>query len=230
MQILPAEHLKKNAVLCSNAYFSGLDAKWLGELANETQLRAYLRGEIILWQGDPCAGLFIIQTGTVKLFKLSPKGRELIIRVIDAGATFNEVPVFDCGLHAVNAAATEDCRIWVVPAEAIRRCLKANPEMAQAVILNLAHNLRTLVGVVEELSFYQVTSRLARLIARMPSDQLEGQRITQDQLAAHLGTVREVVARSLRDLERSGAIAVQRRSIRILDRDMLNAWGEEPGN
>lgn len=230
MQIIPAELPEKMTLLHSNAYFSDLDEKWLVKLANETSLHGYDRGEVIFWQGDPCAGLFIIQAGAVKLFKLSPKGRELIIRVLSEQATFNEVPVFDFGSHAVNAAAIEDSRVWVVPAESIRRCLQANPEMAQAVILNLARNLRTLVNVAEELSFYQVTSRLARLIARMPPDQLQGQRITQDQLAAQLGTVREVVARSLRDLERSGAIAVQRKNILILNREVLNAWGEEPGN
>ncbi len=86
--------------------------------------------------------------------------------------------------------------------------------MCRAIVLNLTQNLRMLVGLVEELSFFQVTNRLARLISQLPQDQLVGstsQRITQDQLAARLGDGREVVARSLRELERSGAIRVHRR-------------------
>jgi CRP/FNR family transcriptional regulator len=122
----------------------------------------------------------------------------------------------------------EDSHIWLVPAAAIQICLQASPAMAQAVISNLSRNLRMLVGVVEELSFYQVTSRLARLIGRLSPDGSQGQRITQEQLAAHLGTVREVAARGLRDLERSGAIRVSRRQIQVLDRELLNAWAEEP--
>ena len=228
MQILNVSNDEKVAMLRSNPYFTPLGAKELNELANETSLRSYARGETVFWQGDACAGLHILHNGSVKLYKLSPKGRELIIRVLYPGATFNEVPVFDHGVNAVNVAAVEDSRIWLVPAPAIRGCMQANPAMAQVVIENLSKNLRMLVGVVEELSFYQVTSRLARLLGRLTPEQLQGQRITQDQLAAQLGTVREVVARSLRDLERSGAIRVSRRQIQVLDRVALSAWAEEP--
>ena len=99
--------------------------------------------------------------------------------------------------------------------------------MAGAVIQKLTENLRTLVEIVEELSFYQVTNRLARLIGRMTPEQLN-ERITQDQLAARLGTVREVAARSLRELERSGAIRVARRKIQVLDAAILNEWAAGP--
>lgn len=76
------------------------------------------------------------------------------------------------------------------------------------------------------MSFCQVTNRLARLISRLSPEQLQDQRITQDQLAAHLGTVWEVAARSLRDLERSGAIQVRRGRIRVTDQAVLQDWAE----
>ena len=82
-------------------------------------------------------------------------------------------------------------------------------------------------GTVEELSFYQVTKRLARLINKLPAEQLQGSkddRLTQDDLAARLGTVREVVARSLKELERSGAIDVNRGQIKIVNDDRLVEW------
>ena len=88
-----------------------------------------------------------------------------------------------------------------------------------------------LVGKVEELSFYQVTNRLARLIDNLPKEQLVGPasiRLTRDELAARLGTVREVVARSLKVLERSGAISVSRRKIEIIDQERLDAWTRIP--
>jgi CRP/FNR family transcriptional regulator len=103
--------------------------------------------------------------------------------------------------------------------------------MCRAIVVSLTKNLRMFVGLVEELSFYQVTNRLARLISQLPPDQLAGsstQRITQDQLAARLGTVREVVARSLRELERSGAIRVSRREIQVLDPGILQEWVQSP--
>lgn len=230
MQNIMVSRADKVAALQGNAYFSTLSAEVLEDLARGVSLHLYQRGETICWQGDACSGLFIIRSGSVKLFKLSSRGRELIIRTIAEGATFNEVPVFDHGLNPINVAALEDSYIWVVKAEVIRACMEKHPEMSQAVILNLSKNLRTLVSIVEELSFYQVTNRLARLIARLSPEELEDKHLTQDQLAAHLGTVREVVARSLRDLERSGAIRVQRRKIQILDERTLRDWTDEPCN
>ena len=230
MQKLNASLEEKLDVLRANSYFSTLSDKVLQSLAQGTNLRSYERGEAICWQGDVCTALYIISRGSVKLFKLSPKGRELIIRVFGEGATFNEVPIFDEGANPVNVAALEDSHIWIVDAEVIRSGIRQYPEMAQAVILNLSHNLRMLVSVVEELSFYQVTNRLARLISRLPAEQLEEQHLTQDQLAARLGTVREVVARSLRDLERSGAIRVERRQIQVLNEHLLRDWAQEPYN
>jgi CRP/FNR family cyclic AMP-dependent transcriptional regulator len=118
-----------------------------------------------------------------------------------------------------------------VEADAIQNAMSQHPEMCLAIVLNLTKNLRMLVGMLEELSFYQVTNRLARLISQLPQEQLSGsssQRITQDQLAARLGTVREVVARSLRELERSGAIQVRRREIQIIDPGILQEWVHSP--
>ena len=141
------------------------------------------------------------------------------------------MPVFDRGANPVNVAALEKSEIWVVESRVIQRALDQHPEMARAVINNLSANLRMLVGAVEELSFFQVTNRLARLINRLPPERLKGDaslRVTQDQLAAQLGTVREVLARSLRELERSGAIEVKKRQIQVVDQVALKEWAQEP--
>lgn len=228
MRNIPTSQAEKIAALWDNDYFSGLEEPVLARLSQGMRLWSCERGETIIWQDEPCVGLYILRRGAVKLFKLSPKGRELIVKVFKEGDTFNEVPVFDRGSNPINVAALEDSEIWVVDAKVIRRVLNEYPEMAYAVVLNLCRNLRMLVGTVEELSFCQVTNRLARLIGRLTPEQLEDQHITQDQLAAHLGTVREVVARSLRDLERSGAIRVERGRIRVIDEELLQDWAQSP--
>lgn len=231
MKILASSLPEKLAALSQNPYFSACRDEVLRELAEGTSLRRFQRGEVLFWEDEPCAGLYIIRTGSVKLFKVSPQGRELIIRVLEEGETFSEVPVFDDGNSPVNAAALEDCEIWLVDAGLIRSAILRYPEMGQAVIKNLTQNLRMLVRKVEELSFFQVTNRLARLLHQLPAEQLVGpaaQRITQDQLAARLGTVREVVARSLRELERSGAIQLTNRQIQVLDDQILQEWAQEP--
>ncbi len=227
MQILPVERKAKITALRQNPYFEKLSEPVLFDLLLGTSLRRYEPGEIVCWQGEPASGLYRIERGSVKLFKLSPKGRELIIRVFEEGDSFNEVPVFDEGLNVVNVAALERTDIWVVDAEVIRKALRENPEMAQSVIHNLTQNLRMLVEKVEELSFYQVTTRLARLISRNLDEEQTDQilvGLTQDQLAARLGTVREVVTRSLRELEKSGAIKVNRKQIEVVARERLDEW------
>jgi CRP/FNR family transcriptional regulator len=213
-------------------YFTGLGDDIMAEFIPGLRLIHYERGEVVFWQDEPCAGLQIIERGIVKLFKLSPQGRELIVNIFKEGATFAEVPVFDGGNTPVNVAALEESDIWQLDTALIRSLMQKYPEMSKQVMLNLAKNLRMMVGMVEEVSFYQVTQRLARLLSQMAAAELAGSdstRLTQDQLAARLGTVREVVARALRELERSGAIRVVRRQIRILDAQQLKDWGERLG-
>ena len=227
MQILNSLITDRIEALKSCRYFSTLQSDLLTKLAQHTILSAYQKDENLFWQDEDCPGLFIIQQGSVKLFKISPQGRELIVRVLEKGETFNEVPVFDQGKNAVNATALEASQFWLVKTEAIQHVMVEHPELCQLTVLNLSQNLRMLIGLVEELSFYQVTHRLARLISQLSPEQLQGQtgpRLTQDDLAARLGTVREVVARSLRELERSGAIDVQRGRINIVDQQILASW------
>ena len=159
---------------------------------------------------------------------MAPNGRQLTIRIIEApGQSFNEVPVLDMGKNAVNVSTLEETRLWVISAESVQAAMRAFPDQYQIMVLKLAANLRGMIQIIEELAFYQVTARLARLLLSLPPQRLTGeenQRLTQQELAARLGTVREVVARSLRDLERSRAIQIRRRHILILDPQRLQAW------
>jgi len=225
----PAE--EKLQTLRKSRYFKDINEDILLEMVGNVSLVQFERGEIVLWEGEPCDGLRIMRQGSVKLFKLSPQGRELIIKIFSEGDSFNEVPTFDGGLNPVSVAALEQSEIWNVDAEAIRRSIQKHPEVAQTIILNLTQNLRMLVGMVEELSFYQVTNRLARLINALDHERsISGsdQRLTHDDMAARLGTVREVVGRSLKELERSGAIQVSRQKIKIADSNRLLEWAQLP--
>jgi CRP/FNR family transcriptional regulator len=231
MQFLVTSLEERIQALRDAEYFRSLDDAVLAELAKGVSLRHYETGEIVCWFDEDCQGLYIVRRGSVKLFRLSAKGRELIIQVFSEGATFNEVPVLDRGKNAVNVAALEPCDVWMVDKDVLRDAIRCYPELAESVILNLASTLRMLVTKVEELSFFQVTNRLARLICELPTDESSGKatrRITQDQLAGRLGTVREVVARSLRELERSGAIQVERRQIYVLNECLLMDWAQVP--
>ena len=226
MHILSANPAQKLNLLHKNEYFEGLDESLLNQVTAHMQLREYDRGEALFWEGDACTGLHIIEQGFVKLYRLSPQGRQYIVRVLQEGDTCNEVPTFDGGTNPVNVEALETTQVWVIHPDILRTLLKKHPEFAQKVIDNLAKNLRGLVRMVSEMAFYQVTHRLARLISEQSPDELSGTPWTQEQLAARLGTVREVVARSLKELERSGAIQMDKRRIAISDPGVLAQWAQ----
>lgn len=229
MRTVSIENRKKVEILTKNMFFQGLGEKSLDELSVRTNLRQFERGEPLFWEADACAGLHILETGSVKLFRVSPQGRQHILRVVQEGETFNEVPVFDGGENPVNAEALESATAWVVDADAVRLLMKNDPEYALRIIQSLGKMLRHLVKMTSEMAFLQVTHRLARLIDEIPAHELSGEsgaRWTQEQIAARLGTVREVVARSLRELERSGAILVENRRISIANHSVLQEWAQ----
>lgn len=225
MRLIEVSRSEKLKTLRVNPYFDELPEGVLKEIAAQTQLREYERGDMLFWEGDPCAGLHIMESGSVKLYRISPQGRQYIISVLTDGATCNEVPAFDGGTNPVNVEALEISRVWVVDALTLRELVKSNPEFALKILSKFGQNLRNLVHKVSEMAFYQVTHRLARLITELPVDESRPH-WTQEQLAARLGTVREVVSRSLKELEKSGAIRIEDRRIHIKDGEVLRQWSQ----
>lgn len=223
MKLVEVSNTEKIKTLGKNLYFDELPVEILKSISNHTQLREYERGDVLFWEGDACAGLHIIENGSVKLYRVSPQGRQYIIAVLTEGATCNEVPAFDGGTNPVNVEALETSRVWVVEPQVLHELVKSNPEFALKILGKFGQNLRNLVSKVSEMAFYQVTHRLARLINEMPAEETQSH-WTQEQLAGRLGTVREVVARSLKELEKSGAIRIEDRRILIEDGDVLRQW------
>jgi CRP/FNR family transcriptional regulator len=225
MKLLHTDKSQRMKLLRGNEYFDTMPESLLEQICGHMQLREYERGEVFFWEGDPCDGLYVIMQGSAKIYRLSPQGRQYIVRVLQEGDTFAEVPAFDGGANPVNVEALETCSVWVIDSETLRGLVLAHPQFAQKVLVNFGTMLRGMVRKVSEMAFYQVTHRLARLISELPSDEMGAASLmTQEQMAARLGTVREVVARSLKELERSGAIQVENRRIRIVDKEVFRQW------
>ena len=223
MKLIDTSLAQRTDTLRRNVYFADLPEPLLKEVAQHTQMREYQRGDILFWEADPCDGLHIIENGSAKIFRLSPQGRQYIVRILQEGDTFAEVPAFDGGLNPVNVEALETSRVWVINGEKLRSLVIQYPAFTKKVLENFGEMLRNLVRMASEMAFYQVTHRLARLISEQNSD-ASPPHWTQEQLAAQLGTVREVVARSLKELERSGAIRIEDRRIRVADDNVLRQW------
>ncbi len=226
MRFLVSDFQTRLNFLRKHEYFDTMPESLIEQVARCMHLRQYERGEILFLEGDPCEGMYLLLSGSAKIYRLSTKGKQLIIRVLHPGETFAEVPAFDGGPNPVNVEALEQCRVWLVPSTTLRELILQHPPFAQKVILNFGRLLRSMVDALSEMAFYQITHRLARFLSELPADE-QGiilTRITQEQMAAHLGTVREVVARSLKELEQTGAIRLEDRRIRIVNRDAFLPW------
>lgn len=214
-----AAHITREQALKTQPYFRALDDKENKRLARTLVDHSYEKDEVVFLEGEPCQGLYVVRSGSVKIFKLSPEGREQILTYVQVGGSFNEVAVFDGGPNPANVSAAEPTSLWIVPRTAILDLIQRRPDVALAIIQNLGARLRHLVGLVEDLSLRQVSARLAKLLLETASGQ--GRSLTQQEMAARLGTVREMIGRSLRQLELRGFIKVEHGRIVILDREGL---------
>ena len=182
-------------------------------------------------EGEPCKGLYIVVSGRVRIFKSSNNGREQVLSVEGPGASVAELPVFDGGSYPASASALEKTEVLFVSRTDLRAICLEKPEVSLKLLQVVGARLRRLVGIIEELSFATVRHRLISWLLRQAS--AEG-RLTErgmvfslnashQELAAQIGTVRELVSRNLARLEAQSFIEMNGRQITILDREGLEA-------
>jgi CRP-like cAMP-binding protein len=206
------------------SYFSTLSPDELAQIATVTVEHHYNRGDLILIEGETEGALYYVCSGLIKVFKASPGGKEQVLRLIGAGYTFNDVPALDGGPNPASAAAVEPASVYVIRRSGLRKLITTRPEVAEAVVLTLAKTLRHLVALVEDLSLRHVTARVAKiLLAQEISAQQSQQvhRLTQTEMAALVGSTREVVGRALKELETAGAIEMRHGQAVVLNRERL---------
>jgi len=203
-------------------YFRPLPEIELERVRSRAIGQTFARGRLIMLENDPCPGMYLVETGRVKVFRTSSDGREQVLLMIGPGGVFNDVPVFDGGPNAAAASAMERTSLYLIPSEHVVAALRAHPDAALAATKELASQLRILAELVEDLSFRHVTSRVAKLLLEYAEGPgTAAPRLTQQDLASMVGSVREVVGRSLAALEREGAIRIDRARIVVADRDAL---------
>ena len=202
--------------------------------ANEEVLRTLLararivkvqRGEVLFLRGEPCHGLHVVLDGAIRVYNSSSSGREQVIGVERAGSVIGELPLFDGGNQPYSAEAMSPSRLLFIPREHFLTVIHAHPELMQAALRALAIRVRRLLHLVEELSLHEVPERVARYLLALAKER--GACFTLDythaELAAQLGTVREMVTRTLNRFRKAGWISMQDGKITVLDRDALQA-------
>jgi CRP-like cAMP-binding protein len=215
-------------VLGRVTYFGSLSGRERAALVRLCATRTLDTGEVLFEEGQPCRGLFIVVDGAVEVRQISFRGREQVFHTEGPGATLGEGPLFDEGGYIATAVAIAPTRVlFLARADLLQLCHR-RPAVALAMAKTLARRVRHFAGIIADLSFRPVTERLARYLdAAVAGPVTRGVTLdiplTQAQLAARLGTVRELVARALAQLESDGVISRNRSRIVVRNPERLAA-------
>jgi CRP/FNR family transcriptional regulator, cyclic AMP receptor protein len=212
---------KVGQTLAKVSIFASLTEGELEFIAKRTVPRRYSAGELVFSEGEPCMGLYVVESGHVRIFKSSPDGREQVLTIDGPGSSIAELPVFDGGVYPASAIAIEDATLLFVGKQDFQALCLAHPQVGLKVLRVVGARLRRLVGIIEELSFSTVRHRLASYLFRLA--QKSGKRtaeglvvslpVTNQELAAQIGTVRELVSRNLSRLQAEGLLKVDGREV-----------------
>jgi len=205
-------------------FFSEFSEDELAEMVSRAHERTFRRGEVILLEGEAPQAVYFIVHGQVRIYRLSPEGREQVLKRLGPGKAFNLVPVLDGGPNPSSAMAWTDVTVYVIERSHFVQIVREHPAVAMAILTDFAAKLRHMTALVEDLSLRTVGARLAKLLLTQAAEgEAAPRRMTQQEMAAQLGTVREVVGRALAELEREGLIRMERHRIVIVDRSGLES-------
>jgi CRP/FNR family transcriptional regulator len=208
--------------LKSVPYFSGLSDSVLASIGKLIFEKRAERGEILIFEGEPAEVLYFVVAGVVKVFKTSADGKEQIYNIIRPGESFNDVPVLSGSVNMVSAGAMGAVVLHGLRKKDLETVIKEYPQVSLNVIQVLSHRVQELVEMVEDFSFRHVTGRVAKILLEYAGDGTgERPRLTQQDMASMIGTAREMVGRSLKNMEGEGAIRMERNRIIITNREAL---------
>lgn len=222
------------AILRQVPYFASLPLNELRHLAARCTVRRFGRGQALFEEGEPCRGLLVIAAGRVEVRQISLRGREQVFHTEGPGGALGEGPLFDGGGYIASAVALGPTQALFLPRAEVLQLCRRRPAIALAMLKTLARRVRHFAAIVSDLAFRPVAERLARHLETAVAGPIErGASIeltlTQAQLAARLGTVRELVARAFSQLEERGIISRERSRVIVRDPARLAALarGEE---
>lgn len=216
------------------AIFADLSEEELRALTRRTVTRQVHSGESIFREGDPCQGFFVIESGEVKLFKTASSGREQILTVDRSGDSVAEIPVFDGGPYPASATALVDSVLLFISKRDFRTVVLEHPEVGLKVLKAVGRRLRRLIGLIEELSFTTVRTRLIMQLVRLgrtegqPTERgIEFRLPSNQEFASQIGTVRELVSRNISRLQVEGLLRLDGKQVIVPDLDALAGSADE---
>lgn len=203
-----------------------LDALSLEAITQAAVRRAFDKDQIVCLEGDACPGLMIVESGWLEVLKISPQGREQVIRLAGPGEMFNEVSVMAGGDNLVTVKSLEASVVWLIRREILFELMETHPLLGRSISQNLANHVLHLLDLIEDLSLRNVDGRLAHLLLNRSEDGVvqRQQWLTQAEMAACIGTTPVIVSRGLNELQDRGAIRLERQKIYILEPELLEAY------
>jgi CRP-like cAMP-binding protein len=209
--------------------FARLPDSVLAAVADMALLQERGAGAVIQIEGDEPEAMYLVLRGQVKILRASPSGREQVIHIAAPGQYINMVPLLDRGPNPATVQALTDATLLAFPAEPVQALMAREPAFTMALLADLAARQRRLVGLVDDLALHTVQSRLAKLLLTRAEASERGLPVppmTQADMAAQLGTVREMVSRTLRTFEGLGLIETRQGTIVVKDRTGLEQKAE----
>lgn len=205
--------------------FAGLTSAQYADLAAIITVREYGRGQGIFAEGDEGNGFYVVMEGLVKIFKLSPEGKEQILHIFGPGEPFAEAAVFTGSTFPAHALALEKSRALFIPRRAFIELIQRNPSLAMNMLAALSLRLKKFARMIEDLSLKEVPGRVAAHLLYLSGQQNDSDTVRLEigkaQLASLLGTIPETLSRILTRLGKQGLISIEGPRITILDRDGL---------
>lgn len=204
------------------AGLSDLDRRDLLEIAFEKRLA---RSAVLFQEGDPANGFYLVLSGKVKVFKISPDGKEHILHIFGTGEPVGEVPVFSGSNFPASASTLEESRLLYFPRARFLDLASRKPQILLNMLATLSRRLRTFTQKIEGLSLKEVAARLAGLLLDLPEEPQNAGvvrlHVTKGQVASQIGATPETLSRTFRKLARQGLVRVERNRIFIRDRRAL---------
>ncbi len=205
-------------------FFKGLSPGDITAIIRAGHIRSFAEGEVIVTEDMPCAGMFVLLSGMVHLYRMSPDGQAVLIDELTPVTMFNEIAILDGGPNLMTVIAARPSRVWHADYSALLALSERYPQVALGFLPIVAKRTRVLVAMVTDICFRSVRARTAKLLLDL-SDQGRQPISRQDhpiqKMAAQISTAPEAVSRTLRYLRDEGVVCPSRTTIVICDPDRL---------
>lgn len=219
----------KVGYLTETDLFRGLDDAEIDEVARMTTMTTCKSGRVFYTPGESGEVLFILKKGSVRVYRIAPDGKRLVIGALRSGAVFGEMGLVGQGMYDSFAEASEDCTLCVMSRSDVEMLVASKPAFAIGLLELMGQRLQDVESSLERLAFRSVPSRLASLLLALRDANGEVCGLSHQDLADRIGTHRETATRALNDFRAAGIIELGRERIRIADAAGLKGFANEAG-